>query len=77
MRQSRTNISEIAADIVSAVDRLRPIAAQTDERAWAEIETFIAIALKVFSKTNPSKLRDAARTIEIQARLKNVECLEK
>jgi hypothetical protein len=35
-----------------------------DERA--EIETFVAVALEVFKKTNPSKLRDAAKTVEIK-----------
>ena len=74
--RARTDTSEIAADIIAAVNRLRPVALQTDESAWAEVETFIAIALKVFAKTNPSKLRDAARIVEIHARINNIECLE-
>jgi hypothetical protein len=74
--RARTDVSEIAADIVAAVNRLRPVASQADESAWAEVETFIAIALKVFAKTNPSKLRDAARTVEIHARMNNIECLD-
>jgi hypothetical protein len=74
--RARTDTTEIAADIVAAVNRLRPVASQADESAWAEVETFIAIALKVFGKTNPSKLRDAARTVEIHARMNNIECLD-
>jgi len=74
--RARTDTSEIAADIIAAVNRLRPIASQADESAWAEVETFIAIALKVFAKTNTSKLRDAARTVEIHARMNNIECLQ-
>lgn len=35
-----------------------------DERA--ELETFIAVALEVFKKTNPSKLRDATRTVHLR-----------
>lgn len=35
-----------------------------DERA--ELETFIAIALHVLKKTNPSKIRDAARIVELR-----------
>lgn len=35
-----------------------------DERA--EIETFVAIAIEVMRKTNPSKLRDCARTVELR-----------
>ncbi len=74
--RARTDTSEIAAGIVAAVNRLRPVASQADESAWSEVETFIAIALKVFAKTNPSKLRDAARTVEIHARINNIECLK-
>ena len=74
--RARTDTSEIAAGIVAAVNRLRPVASQTDKNAWAEIETFISVALKVFAKTNSSKLRDAARTVEIHARINNIECLD-
>ena len=74
--RARTDTTEIAADITAVVSRLRQIASQADEHAWAEVETFIAIALKVFAKTNPSKLRDAARTVEIHARLNSIECID-
>lgn len=35
-----------------------------DERA--ELETFIAVAIEVMRKTNPSKVRDATRLVEIR-----------
>ena len=35
-----------------------------DERA--ELETFVAVALEVMKKTNPSKLRDATRVVELR-----------
>ena len=35
-----------------------------DERA--ELETFIAVALEVMRKTNPSKVREAARLVHIR-----------
>lgn len=35
-----------------------------DERA--QIETFAAIAIEVMRKTNPSKLREAARVVELR-----------
>jgi hypothetical protein len=38
------------------------------ERAWAGVETFCAVALRIIAKTNPSKIRDEARTTEIGAR---------
>lgn len=34
--------------------------------SWATIETYVATAAHVFSKTNPSKLREAAQTVAIQ-----------
>jgi len=42
-----------------------------DERA--EIETFVAVALEVFKKTNPSKLREAARTVELKFLLRKTK----
>ena len=36
----------------------------------AEIETFVAIAIEVMRKTNVSKLREAARTVELRYYLK-------
>ena len=74
--RARTDTAVIATNIVAAVERLRPVAAAHDQDAWAEIETFIAVALRVMAKTNPSKVRDAAMTIEIQARIKGIECLD-
>lgn len=35
-----------------------------DERA--ELETFVAVALEVFKKTNPSKLREASRLVHLR-----------
>lgn len=35
-----------------------------DERA--ELETFIAVAIEVMKKTNPSKVREAARIVELR-----------
>ena len=73
--RARTDTAVIAADIVAAVERLRPVAGAYDEATWAEVETFIAISLRIMSKTNPSKVRDAAMAVEIQARMKGIEVL--
>lgn len=35
-----------------------------DERA--ELETFIAVALEIMKKTNPSKVREAARVVHLR-----------
>lgn len=37
----------------------------------AEIETFVAVAIEVMRKTNPSKLRDAARVVELRHLMKD------
>ena len=39
------------------------------DMAWAEIESFIAVAFRVFAKTNTSKLRSETTNIELAARL--------
>lgn len=39
----------------------------------AEIETFVAIAIEVMKKTNVSKLREAAMTVELRYHLKGVQ----
>ena len=74
--RARSDISEISANILAAVERLRPIASKADEDAWAEVETYIAVSLRVLAKTNRSKIKDAAMTVEIQARINGIECLE-
>lgn len=37
--------------------------------AWAEIESFIAVAFRVFAKTNTGKLRSETTNVELAARL--------
>jgi hypothetical protein len=39
----------------------------------AEIETFVAIAIEVMKKTNVSKLREAAMTVELRYHIKGLE----
>lgn len=46
------------------------------EEAMASLETFVAIALRVFAKTNSSKLKDVMRIVEIQARMDGKEVYE-
>lgn len=72
MPRARTDVRQITVDIVAAVAAVRERITPTDARAledWATVETFIAIALRVFAQTNPSKIRDAAMTEEIKARM--------
>ena len=46
------------------------------DEARAGIETFVAIALRVFAQTNPSKLREVMRLEEIKARMDGREVIE-
>lgn len=39
------------------------------DRAWAGVETFANVALRVMAKTNLSKLRSEGMTVEIAARM--------
>jgi hypothetical protein len=39
----------------------------------AEIETFVAIAIEIMKKTNVSKLREAAMTVELRYHMKGME----
>jgi hypothetical protein len=72
----RTNITDIASDIVKDLGILRQaLAPQMEEveDAWATVETFIAISLRLMAKTNPSKIRSIAMTVEIQSIIESVE----
>ncbi len=39
------------------------------DNAWAELETYMAMSLRVIAKTNPSKVASEYRTVEISARM--------
>lgn len=75
MPRARTDIADISADLLRDLGAVR---ADLDARgalaadspladAFAGVETFCAIALRVLAKTNPSKLRSEAITVEIQS----------
>lgn len=66
--RARTDTREIAADITARIEQFRPHCLGIDAQGWAEVETFVAIALRVLAKTNPSKIRDAAMIEELKAR---------
>jgi len=77
--RARPDISSMAGDLTEALVSIRNLIDLTkpeNEAAWAQIETFCSIALRVFAKTNPSKLRDAAMAEEIKARIDGRGVLE-
>ena len=71
--RARTNVNEISRHLIADLDTLRPhVICQAELLdAWAGIETFAAVALRVMAKTNPSKVRDEARTVEMQVLLES------
>lgn len=79
-RTRTTDVGPISRAVVDNVmyfrKRLQPSEDPEQSKRWAELETFIAVALKVMEQTNPSKLREIARTLEIKARLHGVEVFE-
>ena len=59
MPRARADVSELAADLVGALARIRSMLDLSEpqpEAAWAQIEKFCAISLSVFATSNPSKL---------------------
>lgn len=71
MIRAYTDMREIERDITSDLQILAEHVMATPESmdAMCAIETFVAVALRVMTKTNPSKIRDASRTEEIKARI--------
>jgi len=75
-RRNRADLANTPADVGADLKALRAALAPTDgspeDLALSRLETFAAVAVRVMLKTNPSKIRDAARTVEIKARLDGV-----
>lgn len=76
MTRARTDLAETEADLAASLkvvrDALKPVDGSAEDTAMAGVETFCAIALRVMRKTNPSKVRSEARTVEIKARMDGV-----
>lgn len=69
MARARTNTTEMHEDLLRDLRKVRDSLDLTDpaiEEAMAGLETFCAVAIRVFAKTNPSKIRSVAITTEIQ-----------
>lgn len=79
MTRARSEVDEIDADLTMALqtirEALKPVDGTPEDNALCAVETFAAVALRVFRKTNPSKLRSEARTVEIGARLAGLQVL--
>lgn len=72
--RAKTDVKQIGEDLVKDLQKVRQWlehtqAPETVMEAFAGLETHSAISLRVFSKTNPSKIRSEAVTVEIQVRM--------
>jgi hypothetical protein len=72
MTRAFTDVDGIAQDVGADLDAIRASLPPELMPAINAVETFAAVALRVMAKTNPSKIRDAARTVEIKARMDGV-----
>lgn len=80
MARARTNVDEISEDLLRDLsevrlhlERYRELVPPEIDDAFAGVETFCAIALRVLAKTNPSKVRSEAVTVEISVRMAEIE----
>ncbi len=73
MTRAATDITSIETDLVAALrvirEALQPVDGTPQDDALTHVESFCSVALRVMKKTNPSKIRDCARTEEIKARM--------
>ena len=76
----KADVSAIERDLDTALKAIRAALKPEDgsetETRMCEVETFCAIAIRVFRKTNASKIRDEARTVEIYARMHGIPVVE-
>ena len=73
MPRAATDMAQVEADITDCLrvirDCMQPVDDTREDYALCALECFVDIALRVMRKTNPSKIRSVAMTVEIQARM--------
>lgn len=76
---SRTDMDEIDRGMTDNLRILREALQPEDgtdvDTALCTLETFVALSIRVMRKTNPSKVRSEARTLEIKARMDGIPVL--
>ncbi len=66
-KPSKEAISAMTSTVMSDLAAVKVVVGDTEEMAG--LETFVSISLRLIAATNPSKLRDIMRVVEIQARM--------
>lgn len=73
MTRAYTDMDETARELAQHMATLRaavdPQEGSAQDLALCSVETFCDVALRVMSKTNPSKIHSVAKTVEIKARM--------
>lgn len=79
MTRAYTDMDQVEAELAEHLKTVRQALAPQDgtpeDYALCAVETFAVIALRVMRKTNPSKVRSEARTVEIKARMDGIEVI--
>ena len=68
--------AELSVHLQALRDALKPEDGTGIDYALCAVETFCDVSLRVMRASNPSKVRDCARTIEIKSRLDGVPVIE-
>lgn len=71
--RARTYLGDIETGVITSLANIRQRLGGDLEADLLTVETFAAVATRVMKKTNPSKIRDEARTVEISMRLSGKE----
>lgn len=79
MTRAYTDMDQVEAELAEHLKAVRqaldPQDGTPEDYALCAVETFAVIALRVMRKTNPSKVRSEARTVEIKARMDGIEVI--
>ena len=71
-RRNRADLAETERELDANLRAIRAALAPADgspeDAALSGVETFCALAMRVLKKTNPSKIRSEAVTLEIKCR---------
>lgn len=76
MKPTKEAVAAMTESVLADLAKVRGGVGPGQELALAGVETFVSIAIRVFAKTNVSKLRDAMRTVEIAAHMNGAEVIE-
>ena len=66
-KPSKESIASMTSTVIADLETIKSRVGDTEE--MAALETFVAISLRLMAATNPSKLREIMRIVEIQARM--------